>query len=556
MIFPSELDSITQFGEDSMKKHYILATRSVYTGKELLAEAAIVSGHVDYSVAMSKASKLERSAIHGRGAFALIESADDLEKGKCYPELLEKWKAEKYERDAISTMKSVIDPAWKGGAPETDETIAWWLQELGLSLEQLRETYGEKAQAELDAARAQKLQDAEQRAQRSATKAQLSQERREEITFAFPAVRGVQAGRAYYAAQIPYPILVKLFTFDDEDVVPADMRAQRVLSEKRAKDIADYVSENPNDYVLPAITASVSAEMSFEPVAVGGAADRVGVLHVPLGATLLINDGQHRRRGIEHALRQRPSLRDETIVVTIFYDQGLRRSQQMFADINGKQVKPSSAINSLYDRRSPFNAWALSVLELLPEIRKRIDFENGSVGAKSYKLWSVVAFKKFLSCLTGVNDKNILEVGGLRLREIESFVVRFFAECKENIPQWAAMIYQQLSAFEVRENLVIGHAVWLEALGLFGRHALLYGSMPSKDGLVAPEFAMWVRMQSLKQIDPQKGSEMWEGRCVVLGKMLKTSTGVKATAARLLKEANIPLPKDMQLLDELVESKG
>lgn len=45
----------------------------------------------------------------------------------------------------------------------------------------------------------------------------------------------------------------------------------------------------------------------------------------------------------------------------------------MFADINGKQVKSSSAINALYDRRDPFNAWALSVMSILPGVGTRIE---------------------------------------------------------------------------------------------------------------------------------------------------------------------------------------
>ncbi len=148
-----------------------------------------------------------------------------------------------------------------------------------------------------------------------------------------------------------------------------------------------------------------------------------------MDATLLINDGQHRRKGIEHALLRNPRLRDETITVTIFFDQGLERSQQMFADINGKQVKPSSAINALYDRRNPFNAWVLSVIGMVPEIGPRIDVENSSVPAKSYKLWSLVAFKKFLSLLTGLTEKNIADVDAERLHAIDDFLLKFFETC-------------------------------------------------------------------------------------------------------------------------------
>ncbi|MBE0407277.1 hypothetical protein EI162_10175 [Psychrobacter sp. FME6] len=62
----------------------------------------------------------------------------------------------------------------------------------------------------------------------------------QEHTYSFPAVRGIQAGKEYYIAQIPYGVLVKLFVFDEEDV-PPELRAQRSLNEKRARDIGQYL---------------------------------------------------------------------------------------------------------------------------------------------------------------------------------------------------------------------------------------------------------------------------------------------------------------------------
>jgi DNA sulfur modification protein DndB len=266
---------------------------------------------------------------------------------------------------------------------------------------------------------------------------------------------------------------------------------------------------------------------------------------------MLINDGQHRRKGIELALVRRPALRDETVAVTIYYDQGLERSQQMFADINGKQVKPSSAINALYDRRNPYNAWVLSILDLLPEIGRRVDFENASVGAKSYKLWSLVAIKKSLALLTGVTEKNIDLVAVERLVAIDGFIAQFFEECADFIPQWKPMIDGTLPAVDVRENFVVGHAVFLEALAIFGRRAL-FSDAPAPagdDGVIDPEQTNWNRMSSLANIVPAKDAAMWAGRCVVLGKMQKTSDGVKATAAQLLALASVPLDAGMQALE-------
>jgi DGQHR domain-containing protein len=128
------------------------------------------------------------------------------------------------------------------------------------------------------------------------------------------------------------------------------LRAQRALNKKRAESISEYMLDNRDTYVLPALTASVDKAMAFE--ALEGI-EQLGTLHIPMSATMLINDGQHRRLAIEMALRNDETLRHETAPVQIHFDQGLQRSQQIFADINSKAVKPSSAINALYDHRNP-----------------------------------------------------------------------------------------------------------------------------------------------------------------------------------------------------------
>ncbi|GIU78070.1 MAG: hypothetical protein KatS3mg005_1308 [Bryobacteraceae bacterium] len=51
------------------------------------------------------------------------------------------------------------------------------------------------------------------------------------------------------------------------------------------------------------------------------------------------------------ALRECPDLGDETIAVVFFLDIGLKRCQQMFADLNRYAVRPSRSIGILYDHR-------------------------------------------------------------------------------------------------------------------------------------------------------------------------------------------------------------
>jgi DNA sulfur modification protein DndB len=63
-----------------------------------------------------------------------------------------------------------------------------------------------------------------------------------------------------------------------------------------------------------------------------------------MNAKFVINDGQHRRGGIEAAPRENPDLGDETIAVVFIMDVGLKRCQQMFADLNRYAVRPSTSL--------------------------------------------------------------------------------------------------------------------------------------------------------------------------------------------------------------------
>jgi len=97
-----------------------------------------------------------------------------------------------------------------------------------------------------------------------------------------PAIRSIQAGCEYYTVMIPLRQLAKLFEREDQDI-PPELRAQRLLNTGRAKKIRNYVVENPQDYVLNSITVMIdppnSSNMEFVPIAqpgLGNAASTAG----------------------------------------------------------------------------------------------------------------------------------------------------------------------------------------------------------------------------------------------------------------------------------------
>ena len=119
-----------------------------------------------------------------------------------------------------------------------------------------------------------------------------------DFQYVFPAIRGIQARREYYTSMCPLRLIPKLFLFDEEEIVP-ELRAQRHLNKSRVPEMSRYLSENPDDYVFSAITASIDGVVRFEELASGGEGNRLGLLHIPMAARFVINDGQHRRAAIE-----------------------------------------------------------------------------------------------------------------------------------------------------------------------------------------------------------------------------------------------------------------
>lgn len=533
--------------------YYVVASESCFLDKAV-ERGEIVSTHTASHTAKEKAAKLNiRRLSSGKGQFVSVESDTPYRKGDIAVGLVEKHEADQRENLCMRLMEAILALELTGIPARMADDAGYYLQDLGLSIEELRAQYEPIVRKNHQDAIASRQAQAQKNA-RAYVAQKTVDEIRSEPCFAVPAVRGIQSGEEYYLAQVPYPILAKLFVFDEESV-PAELRAQRNLNKKRAEDISDYILANRHDYVLPSLTASVDTAMAFEPMDGG---KQLGTLHIPMSAMMLINDGQHRRFAIELALKSDPSLQNETAPVQIHFDQGLRRSQQIFADINSKAVKPSSALNALYDHRNPYNAWIQEILKAMPDIKKRIDFENATPGQRSYKLWSLVAFKKFVTLLTGVSEKTIGQQEPARLASVAEMVKRFFEECAQHLPQWAHMVSGSIPAFDVREMMIIGHAVFLEALGMFGREALFTGNrlltFDRNAKVYDPGFANWEVMERLKEVQTGKGERMWENRCVVLGKMQKTTDGTKSTAAKLLQVTGVPLPADLAEVNARVES--
>jgi len=375
--------------------------------------------------------------------------------------------------------------------------------------------------------------------------------------FSLPAIAGKMGSSIYYTVQVPFAQVPQLFKFNQEEV-PVELRAQRVLNEKRSGAIADYMEERKYDYTLPALTASVSESMRFDPVQ---GFSNLGMVQIPIGATLLINDGQHRAASIETILeRCHHSFKDQSISVVLFYDQGLERSQQMFADINDKMVKPPKALNILFDRSNKMNRLVIDSIEKAG-IKKAVEFEKANPGAKSSKVWSISALKKAIETVTGLNDKKAKLLDDNEFNDYKSLVVNWLTALIEHSQgdlKGAVHHGNALMLSEMRMNLLSTHAVYLHAVALASVHMVKEFNDYQADDLVremkgdcpTPTF---YDLKCLADITVQKTADLWRERMVNTdGTMNITANGIKLGAHVILERMGASIPASILEVNELV----
>lgn len=337
--------------------------------------------------------------------------------------------------------------------------------------------------------------------------------------YAFPAIRGVQAKRQFYVSMCPLRLIPRLFLFNESELVP-ELRAQRQLNKQRLPEIARYISNNRESYVFSAITASLDADVRFEPQA---RATDLGVLHIPMDARFIINDGQHRRAAIEMALAQCPDLGDESISVVFFMDRGLERCQQMFADLNRYAIRPSTSLNVLYDHRDPKAQLAKLIVEELPELRPLINLERSNLAKGSHHLLTLSAL--FTATATLIDGHDL----GERQGEV---VVAFWSAVFDEMEEWKLVSGGSMTAGAFRGEYLHGQAVILDAIGRVG-NALMTDERPW------PE-----KLKGLGRISWRRDDPAWQGRAIVGGSVTKGRESVILTAALIKSSLGIELGAD------------
>lgn len=355
------------------------------------------------------------------------------------------------------------------------------------------------------------------------------------FNYTFAALRGVQARREYFVAMCPLRLIPRIFLFDEQEI-PPEMRAQRVLNRGRIPALTHYLVDNADDYVFSAITASIDGEIEFQPFSDRGRLRNIGQLVVPMSAKFVVNDGQHRRAAIEEALKERPELGDETLAVVFFVDAGLRRSQQLFADLNTHAVRASSSIGILYDFRDPLSQVARTVAMQVPVFKGLTDMERTTIPNRSIKLFTLSGIYHANAALLRKSAQDDVTPDEQRI------AVEFWTELSKIIPEWQNRVVRAVASAELRRDYVHVHSVTLHAIGMAGAD------------LIAAHPRDWKqRLQRLSSIDwSRSNTQLWEGRAMIGGQMSKARNNIVRTASALKQILGLPLSPQEERLERNV----
>jgi DNA sulfur modification protein DndB len=349
--------------------------------------------------------------------------------------------------------------------------------------------------------------------------------------YVFPAIRGIQAGREYYVSMCPLRLIPRIFLFDEDELKP-ELRAQRVLNKARVPEIARYILGNAKAYTFSSLTASIDGKVTFEPLGGEETERSVGRLRIPMNARFVINDGQHRRAAIEEALRDNPDLGDETISVVFFMDVGLKRCQQMFADLNRYAVRPTTSLSILYDHRDECAQIAKALLQKVPVFTDLTATERSTISNRSIKLFT----------LSGIYHATQTLLAG---RADESFDTKvgvageFWSEVAKHVPDWGLAKERKVSAADLRRDYVHAHTLALAALARAGADLLSKHPRNWKQKLAKLDSLDWSR----------SNVDLWEGRAMSAGRLSKKNVNVILTGNAIKQHLGLELSAEEQELD-------
>ncbi|MDA1055732.1 MAG: DNA sulfur modification protein DndB [Planctomycetota bacterium] len=352
--------------------------------------------------------------------------------------------------------------------------------------------------------------------------------------FNIPAVRGTQAGRAFYTAMCPIRLLSKLFPVGVDQTTSHSHQSFRKVNLARVREIAKDVVAHHDDYHLASVTVSVEQQVRF--IAAENARPKqvaVGELLIPLEARMTIVDGVHRILGLQRALKEFPSLADECIAMLIHVDPDGTRRGQIFSDVKRHERSSAQSRRIAVDDRDEIARLTREVIAVVPVFVDAIEMEKTAISNRSRKLFT-------LSALYHANKVLLADRKDTSYEDRLALATEFWTEVATKFPDWTEIVKGETSAAEIRANYVHCHAIGIAAIARAGRALLAQSPKGWKRRLAKLSSLNWAR----------SNTKLWEGRAMIGGRLSKSSSAVARAGNAVKLHLGLKLTNDEQALEK------
>jgi DGQHR domain-containing protein len=272
------------------------------------------------------------------------------------------------------------------------------------------------------------------------------------------AIRSRQGNRAMFSTKVDYRFL-------EDAKIEADARSenrsQRELDLDHARLITNYITKNPDEYVLGSLCFALDGPYDFIPHSDESDA---GWLVIHDGSRIWSVDGQHRRQGFMNALQKVPVLSSDKIAAVIYVEPELEKRRQMFADMNATPKKVLKALAVGVNTRSPFARAARLITETHPLLKGRIDDTKGSVPKGSEKWYTLGAVYDALRVLNSGVYGRMTDEDDYSEPEVTKLGKQFFDLLAEGRDEYQDISEGKYKASQLRDQSILLSGTTLRAI--------------------------------------------------------------------------------------------
>ena len=137
---------------------------------------------------------------------------------------------------------------------------------------------------------------------------------------------------------------------------------------------------------------------------------------------------------------------NETIAVVFFRDKGLKKSQQMFSDLNRHAIRPATSIARLYDHRDPIAEVIRRVVYETEVFKGVVEMERSTIAERSSKLFP---FSGIYSA-----SKNLIDLQkNKKIDDQVKLVSTFWEIVGQNMDQWKGVRNWQSISYRSQKRL-------------------------------------------------------------------------------------------------------